>query len=251
MATTPATRRTDQTFRWRLDIDTATYPAVQYQQMMGIEDFKPPREPRTVADETYEDQGAYREASTGSAWRVEAKFKFSLNAAGTSRDPVHAFLFDKWTNFCASNNVLAAEFGLQYYDRNGIADEAFEGRAFVKSWVMDGGLGQEVVTVVLQGQGALAAITNPASSQLPGVTGLLPATGDADGGTLVNIYGHHLAGASAVEFGTDDATSYTIVSDSHIVAVSPAHAAGTVQVKVTTTHGVSPNVTADDFVYTA
>ncbi len=249
MATTPPTRVSDLARRWRVDVDTATYPASSYSQMLGITDLKPNFTARTTPDEVYEDDGADRVAVTGSSWQLEITHKQSLNAAGTSRDAVHAFL---WAQHMAhiTGGGPAAEFGVKVYDRNGIATEAYEGRAIVLSWGNSGGQNTDDITLVLKGQGKLVPITNPASSQLPVVTSLLPATGAAAGGEIINVYGNHFTGATDVDFASD-AADFTIVSDSHIVAVAPAHAAGTVQVKVTTAIGASANTALDDYIYTA
>lgn len=251
MATTPTTRVTALARRIRVDIDTATYPASQYQQLLGRQDVKLIEELRTVDDESYEDGGAMREAVTGYNWRLEIKLLHSTNVAGTSIDTVHAFLRTMF-NLAKASNVAAAEFGVRWYDRNGLSGDSMEGRAYVKAWPPDGGKSgdQDIISVVIQGQGPLAEIANPSASLVPAVTGLSPATGAAAGGELINIYGNHFTGATDVDFAAD-AADYMIVSDSHIVAVAPAHAAGTVQVKVTTAAGASPNVAADDYVYTA
>lgn len=249
MSTTAPTRQTDLARRWRVDINTVADPGTGYAQLLGTEDVKPIHmEPRTVSDETYDDGGALREEVTGYAWRLEIKLKLSLDAAGTSRDPVHAFLRTK--HLATRTNAAAeSEFGLRWYDRNGVSGEAHEGRAFVKSWAQEGGNGQEIVNLVLQGQGAFADITNPASSQLPVITSLGSTGGAAAGGDLVSIFGNHFTGTTNVDFGATAATEYTIVSDHLIVAVAPAHAAGMVQVKVTNATGASANVAADDYTY--
>ena len=251
MATTPTTRVTALSRRMRVDIDTATYPASQYQQLMGKQELKLIEELRTVDGETYEDEGAARDDVTGYSWRVEGKILHSTNAAGTAVDPVHLFLRQQFE--LAKGGAHLGEFGIRWYDRNGLDDgNSKEGRAYVKAWPPEGGSpgAQDVISVVIQGQGPLASITNPNASLLPAVTGLSPATGAAAGGELINVYGTHFTGATDVDFASD-AADFVIVSDSHIVAVAPAHAAGTVQVKVTNAAGVSPNVTADDYVYTA
>lgn len=248
MTTTAPTRVTDLARRYRLDINTVADPGTGYVQLMGVEEAKLVIDLRTTSDETYEDDGAMREEVTGYAWRVEGKLKNSLNAAGTSRDVVHAFLR---TKHLALRTAAAAqsEFGIRWYDRNGIAGEAHEGRVFVKTFNNDGGAGQDTIPIVLMGQGPIADITNPASSQLPVVTGLSDTTGPAAGGELVRIYGDHFTAATAVDFGATAATDYEVISDSEVVAIAPAHAAGTVQVKVTTAAGASANVAADDYIY--
>lgn len=249
MSTTPVTRVTDLARRHRLDIDTAIYPASSYSQLMGVEECKLVEELRTVSDEVHEDDGAAREEVTGYAWRIEMKLKNSLNLAGTSRDAVHAFLRTKFIALRTSA-AAACEFGIRFYDRNGIAAEASEGRVYVKVWGTEGTKeAQDTISVTLFGQGALSEITNPASSQVPVVTGLSDSAGAAAGGELVQIYGNHFTAATNVDFGATAATAFNVISDSLIVAITPAHAAGTVQVKVTTAAGASANVAADDYVY--
>lgn len=247
MATTAPTRVTDLARNHRLDINTATDPATNYSQLFGREEAKLIIEPETTSDRTYEDNGAMREEVIGYSWRIELKLKNSLNAAGTSRDTVHAFLLTKFLLLLTQAAALS-EFGVRWYHTEGIAGEAYEGRVYVKQFPSDGGQGQDTIQVVLMGQGAITPITNPASSQIPNVTTVSPATGAAAGGELITIYGDHFTGATDVDFGVT-AADYTVISDSHIVAIAPAHAAGTVQVKVTTAAGASPNVAADDYVY--
>ncbi|MEU4777466.1 IPT/TIG domain-containing protein [Micromonospora sp. NPDC023633] len=249
MATTPTDRRTMLARRLRVDIDTAAFPASQYQRLMGVQELKPVDELRTESDEAYEDDGAARESVTGYNWRLEVKILHSTNAAGTALDPVHAFLQAKY--HAAKNGVANGEFGVRWYDRNGVGD-AREGRAYVKQWSPDGGNGgaQDTVSVVIQGQGPLdAQVVNPAADLTPAVTGLAPAGGPTAGGNLVNVYGTHFTDATAVDFGATDAEDYVVVSDSHIVATAPAGVAGTVQVSVTTPDGTSPNVDADNYTY--
>ncbi len=82
----------------------------------------------------------------------------------------------------------------------------------------------------------------------PTVTGLAPATGSITGGTTVVITGTGFTPAATVTFGLATAT-VTYNSATQLTATSPAHAAGTVDVLVTTAAGTSPNTTADNFVY--
>jgi len=82
----------------------------------------------------------------------------------------------------------------------------------------------------------------------PTVTGLSPKAGPAAGGTMVTITGTGFTGASAVDFGTTLATSFSIVSATSITATSPA-GSGTVDVTVTTVGGKSATTPADQFSY--
>ncbi|KRC60611.1 hypothetical protein ASE14_06360 [Agromyces sp. Root81] len=63
------------------------------------------------------------------------------------------------------------------------------------------------------------------------VDGVTPPTGPATGGTEVTISGHCFTGATAVRFGSTPATSFRVVNDTTIVAVSPA-GTGTVDITV-------------------
>ena len=66
----------------------------------------------------------------------------------------------------------------------------------------------------------------------------------------MTIYGTNFTGATAVQFGAVNATSYTVDSPGVITAVSPAGTAGTlVDITVTTPGGTSPHVVADTFQY--
>ncbi|HEX3434897.1 MAG TPA: IPT/TIG domain-containing protein [Solirubrobacteraceae bacterium] len=97
---------------------------------------------------------------------------------------------------------------------------------------------------------ALAGLA-PASSlgaTGPQVKKLKPVGGPPAGGTSVVISGARFTGATAVKFGTTNATSFTVNSSSTITAVSPA-GTGTVDVTVTTPEGTSPNSEADEFIY--
>jgi len=69
----------------------------------------------------------------------------------------------------------------------------------------------------------------------PVVSGLSTTSGPSTGGTAVTITGKNFSGAAGdlhVLFGGVEATSVTVVSDSVVTAVTPAHASGTVEVRV-------------------
>ncbi|BDV44551.1 fibronectin type III [Geotalea uraniireducens] len=91
----------------------------------------------------------------------------------------------------------------------------------------------------------------PALPPTPAVTGISPTSGPTAGGTSVIITGTGLSGASAVKFGANNATSYTVDSASQITATAPAGTAGTVDVTVTTAGGTSATTASDQFTYLA
>jgi hypothetical protein len=84
----------------------------------------------------------------------------------------------------------------------------------------------------------------------PTVTAVSPASGPPGGGTQVTITGTDLAGATAVRFGVDQASSFTVRSATEISAVTPP-GSGTVDVTVTTPYGTSATGGAARFTYTS
>ena len=91
----------------------------------------------------------------------------------------------------------------------------------------------------------------PDATSPPAVTGVSPNTGLAAGGTPVTISGTAFTGATAVTFGGTAATAVVVVNSNTITATSPAKAAGTYDVRVTTPKGTSPiGGLADNFIYT-
>ena len=72
----------------------------------------------------------------------------------------------------------------------------------------------------------------------PVVNEVIPDHGPSTGGTSVRIIGHDLKGATAVDFGPTPASSFTVVSDAIVDAVSPV-GTGTVNVRITTPSGES------------
>ena len=58
-----------------------------------------------------------------------------------------------------------------------------------------------------------------------------------------------MTGASGVQFGGANATSYTVVSDTSITATTPSGSAGTVDITVTNATGTSDTSATDQFTY--
>jgi len=74
---------------------------------------------------------------------------------------------------------------------------------------------------------------------VPTVTGIGPSSGTANGGTAVTITGTNFLSGATVKFGGTTATNVSVTSGTTITATTPAHAAGTVDVVVTNTDGLS------------
>ena len=82
---------------------------------------------------------------------------------------------------------------------------------------------------------------------VPTVTGVTPALGTYQGGSTVTITGTSFLGTTAVVFGDTAAASFSILSNTQISAVSPAHAVGFVDIRITNAYGTSAIVGADQY----
>ncbi len=71
----------------------------------------------------------------------------------------------------------------------------------------------------------------------PTITSITPTSGTTAGGTKLTITGTNLTGTTKVTIGGTDATGIAVVSATEVTAVSPAHAAGVVDVALTTPGG--------------
>ena len=87
------------------------------------------------------------------------------------------------------------------------------------------------------------------AASAPTVTAVDASIGSTDGGDTVDVVGMNLSGATTVDFGPIAATSFTVDSPTQLTAVTPAHTAGTVDVKVTTAGGTSLTSRADRYSY--
>ena len=76
----------------------------------------------------------------------------------------------------------------------------------------------------------------------PVLTSVTPNQGSNAGGTVVTLTGTGLSGATSVTFGGVPATSFTVLSNTQITAVTPGGITGTVPVAVTTAAGTASGV---------
>jgi hypothetical protein len=109
--------------------------------------------------------------------------------------------------------------------------------------------GHGVVDVVVTTLAGTSPVTKKDRfSYGPEVTGVNPTSGPPGGGTAVTISGVNFTEATAVDFGSTPAASFTIVSDNVISATSPP-GSGTVDVIVFSAQDVSATTSADQFDY--
>jgi hypothetical protein len=83
----------------------------------------------------------------------------------------------------------------------------------------------------------------------PTITGTSPISGPSSGGTSVVITGTNFLNATSVQFGSVNATSYTVNSPTQITATAPAGTT-TVDVTVITPQGTSAHGALDEYTYT-
>jgi len=83
----------------------------------------------------------------------------------------------------------------------------------------------------------------------PTITSVTPSNGPTSCSTVVTITGTGFTGATAVDFGTNPAASFTVDSPTQITAATPAGPAGTFHTTVTTPGGTSATSAADQFTY--
>jgi len=108
--------------------------------------------------------------------------------------------------------------------------------------------GLTVLGAVTIGSVGTAAVASAAKPKVPTIREILPQHGPEAGGTTVEILGKNLGGVTGVSFGTTAALMVTPVSQSAVLATSPA-GTGSVDVTVTTGIGTSVPVSADQFSY--
>jgi hypothetical protein len=89
------------------------------------------------------------------------------------------------------------------------------------------------------------------SEPAPTITKLSTGTGPAAGGTTVVITGAAFNGTRTVKFGSQEAASFTVASESSITAVAPPGTSGNVNIAVTTPYGTTPESNKSRFKYEA
>ncbi|STX88261.1 IPT/TIG domain-containing protein [Legionella feeleii] len=98
------------------------------------------------------------------------------------------------------------------------------------------------VDVVATTPGGQATLTNGYTYQapiLPVITAINPTSGTTSGNTFVTLTGTGLSGTTSVTFDGLPATSINVISVTMVTAVTPAHAAGAIDVTLTTPAGNS------------
>lgn len=106
------------------------------------------------------------------------------------------------------------------------------------------------VDVVVTTSGGSATSTGGFTfvAPMPTIASVAPSSGSTLGGTTVTITGTNLTGATGAAFDGAPATSLTVISAAQVRVTTPAHAAGAVDVAVTTPGGTATKTTGFTFV---
>jgi hypothetical protein len=111
-----------------------------------------------------------------------------------------------------------------------------------------------VTVTVVTNIGASTSTSRPAnrlgyvpSAPAPTVTKVKPNIGPGAGATTVKLTGTNFTGATAIAFGSVNATFFKVSSATSITVAAPAEAIGTVNVTVTTPNGTSGVTTKDRY----
>lgn len=191
-----------------------------------------------ISQET--DGSAIKQSALSEAYNA----KNQLTSQGTS-----AFAYDATGNL--TNNSGATQ---TYNTADELTSAAFPGQNTTYSYDSDGNRTTATPTwgrATSYGYNPLDELTNTSQAATkPAVSGLSANGGSTAGGGTITIIGHGFTEASVVNFGSTPAVTYTVVSDSALQAIVPAHTSGPVPVTVVSPGGTSPTTSADNYTYT-
>jgi hypothetical protein len=128
-----------------------------------------------------------------------------------------------------------------------VAVDAF-GNALVTGFTASGNFPTAAALQTANAGGAYDAFFAQVGVLGPTLGGVSPGSGRASGGTQVSLTGANFVSGATVTFDGVPATSVTFVGATSLLATSPAHAAGAVEVRVTHPNGQS-SALANAFTY--
>lgn len=221
--------------KWYIDVEDRATPGV-FTPLMGIGEYKPkPSEPTLQADGDFDGGGYQSSTVTAQTWGGEGKLhRKTQTSQPDAYDPGQEILRKAAKRMGSGNSIKVRIYEME---PNGPREEAYEGYVAV-SWSPDGGGmdATDTVSFTLTGQGAPVDIDHPEGVVAkPIIQSVLPA--GAAAGATVAIEGRYFigtTGVTGVKFGATNATSYNVLSDTTILAVVPAGAAGDTSVTVGT-----------------
>lgn len=224
--------------RYRVDVTTDLTLAGSFSQVKKITDFDPNVTPNLEDASAYDTNGI--SAVEPTMQDATPTMTFLSNIVSSVRDPGQGILLAAVGQF-----GTAARVGLRWYDVNGLAGQDNGSAVIIPSVkrAQSGYKNLEAVTVTCRiTDGTLnLGIANPiAGATVPVITSVTPS--GAGAAAAIAIQGSNFTGttgATHVTIGGVNATSYTVISDSLVIAVMPAGSAGSAPVIVTNVAGAS------------
>jgi hypothetical protein len=230
-------------YEYGLDVDTSATSTPAWQVVRRISNLAPGVTPITQSAQTYDDFGSPNADKTGESWTLG--FSVNVNrstSTGLYTPEVEAILAKEKPAAKGADAVLHVRYYHKPESGTPNPNDAYEGYATVSvsraNTAADGAV--EVLNSTLTGKGPRTEIANPFTgwgAVVPTITSVSPSGQGED--DQVTITGSAFTGATDVDFGASPASTYTVVSDSTIVAVLPAGSAGSVNVVVTNATGPS------------
>lgn len=241
-ATLPAGTTLGKSFEYGLDINIGSFAAPVWQPCRRMSAWAPTFPKVTQDAATYDDRGAPNEDISGRGFATA--FTVQANRSVTTG----LYLPEVEAIVTASRSKgEAAVLDVRFYHKPeaGTPHPTDAGRAFVTVEATRQNTGNaeiDVISVSLAGKGEYEPIENPFTgwddAPAPAISAITPPAAGEDDQILIT--GTGFLGATAVKFGAVDATAFTVVAQSTIVATLPVGAAGSVNITVVTPVGTSP-----------
>lgn len=246
----PAGTTLGKSFEYGLDIDTA-YPGTTpaWQPMRRIADLNPAPTPKTQDAQTYDDFGADNASKVGESWSLSHSILGNRSkTTGKFMPEIEALIRTTRPDSKDEDAVVHIRYYHKPESGTPDPDDAYEGWATVAvsraNTGADGAV--ERLTITYTGKGPRKAIVNPFTgweAAVPTLSTALPS--GAAAGAQVTIKGTGfgpVSGPTGVKFGATNATSYTVVDPTTIIAVVPAGTAGSAPIVVTSPAGASTSL---------
>lgn len=183
----------------------------------------------------------------GSVVSIQVTFSEAVSVVGTPQLVLELGSADRAINYSSGSGttILTFNYTVSPSDTSTDLDYGAVGPlALNGGTIRDAALNNAVLTLATPGAagslGANKAIvinTTATATAVPTITSVSSSSGPAAGGTMVTLTGTNLTGTTSVTFDGMAGTSITNVSATSVTVVTPAHAAGAVNVVLTTSGG--------------
>ncbi len=171
-------------------------------------------------------------------------FTSNVSVAAANHEWDNSTFISQWTTATGHNASIPLLVGDNTFNSNNFGSTL---SALIDPGVVTSQSGNECIAPLPSGITSCGTPVTPAT-QPPTTAGVYPSQGPTGGGTSVKIVGTGLLKATKVYFGATQGTITKVLSDSELIATSPA-GSGTVNVTVVTSAGTSPVSLGDQFAY--